>query len=82
MVCQLSSLSTCFMDNVLYVSDVKRNLLSISQLLKDNSALKEFHSSFYVRKDLNTHKVLLRGQLKDDLYQIDLRQDVRLMDFV
>lgn len=58
----------------LHVSDITKNLLSISQFLKDNAAFIEFHASCYFVKELNTNRVLLKGVLKDGLYQLDLEQ--------
>lgn len=58
--------------NVLHVPDITKNLISISQFLKDNKAFIKFHSSFCVVKDLITHKPLLRGVLNNGLLQLDL----------
>lgn len=55
-----------------HVPDIIKNLLSISQFLRDNRDAIELHADFCVVKDLNTHKILLRGQFKDGLYQLIL----------
>jgi hypothetical protein len=40
-----------FLCNMLYVPDITKNLLSISQLTKDNNVIVEFTSSSYFVKD-------------------------------
>lgn len=44
--------------NVLLVSNMKKNLISISQLTDDLSCLVEFSSKGFLIKDLNTSKIL------------------------
>lgn len=55
-----------------HVPDISKNLISISQFLYDNVDVIEFYSTHYVVKDLTTHKVLLKGTLKNGLYQLNL----------
>jgi hypothetical protein len=51
---------------------ITKNLLSISQLIKDNDVIIEFTSSSCFMKDQITHQVLLRGTMLNELYQLDL----------
>ena len=48
----------------------QKNLLSIARLTCDNNAIVEFNSKFVFVKDKDSKKVLLRGMLKDGLYQV------------
>lgn len=68
----LQSSSVAFR-NVLHVPDITKNLVSISQFLKDNNVVIEFYATYCLVKDLSSRKVLLRGVLRQGLYQLDLR---------
>lgn len=59
------------MHNVLHVLAITKNLMSVSQFLKDNHVVIEFYCDSCVVKDLTTHNILLRGTLKDGLYLLD-----------
>lgn len=61
-----------FLNNILHVLAITKNLLSISQFTKDNDVVVEFNSEFCLIKNKNSKKVLLQGGLKHDLYQLDL----------
>jgi Reverse transcriptase (RNA-dependent DNA polymerase)/gag-polypeptide of LTR copia-type/GAG-pre-integrase domain len=55
---------------LLHVPDIKKNLLSVSQLILDNNVIVEFsHDSCFV-KDQATKQVLLHGILHRGLYKI------------
>lgn len=58
--------------NMLHVPQIKRNLISIARLTTDNDVFLEFHSCFCLVKDKVSKKVMLRGTLKDGLYQFEL----------
>lgn len=60
------------MDRFLHVLVITKNLISVSQFLKDNNDVIEFYSTHCVVKDLTTHKILLGGALKDGFYQLHL----------
>lgn len=60
------------LDNVLYVPNIKWNLLSISQLTCDNNCSVEFHSNYCFVRDKETGRVLLQRKLRDGLYQLNL----------
>lgn len=60
------------LSNVLHVPDITKNLLSISKFLKENVAIIEFHADGCLIKDVRTSKILLRGVLRNGLYQLDV----------
>jgi histone deacetylase 1/2 len=55
---------------MLYVPNITKNLLSISKLTHDNNITVEFDADCCSVKDKMTGKALLRGRLKDGLYQL------------
>lgn len=57
---------------LLHVLEIKRNLISVSQLTNDNTVFMEFYSNCCAVKDLKTKKILLQGELNDGLYQLQL----------
>ncbi|PKU75693.1 Retrovirus-related Pol polyprotein from transposon TNT 1-94 [Dendrobium catenatum] len=58
------------LSNLLHVPQISYNLLSISQLVKDNNISITFDPSGFVCKDLTTNKQLLRGPCRAGLYKI------------
>jgi len=56
--------------NVLHVSSMKKNLISVSQLTHDYNVVAEFDSKVCLIKDKPFGLVLLRGHLKDGLYRL------------
>ncbi|KAG8484033.1 hypothetical protein CXB51_023002 [Gossypium anomalum] len=56
------------LSNVLCVPSIRKNLLSVSQFATDNNVFFEFHPSYCVIKDIQTRKILMRGQVRDGLY--------------
>lgn len=60
------------LSEVLHVPDITKNLISISKFLRDNDAIIEFHAASCLVKNRKTHKILLRGVLKDGLYQLEV----------
>ena len=56
--------------NVLYVPEITKKLLSVSKLTDDNNALVEFDVNYCYVKDKLIRKILLRGKLRDGLYQL------------
>lgn len=58
------------LENLLCVSHIAKNLLSISQITKDDGVIVEFHSDHCLIKDKLTKKALLQGYLKDGLYKL------------
>lgn len=68
----LDSTRSVTLNNILHVPCITKNLISISQFLKDNSAIIEFNASCCLVKDLTNRNILLKGQLKDGLYHLDV----------
>ncbi|KAL4273926.1 hypothetical protein GQ457_13G024130 [Hibiscus cannabinus] len=59
------------LQNLLHVPLIKKNLLSVSQLVRDNDVIFEFNANGCVIKSLQSQNVLLRGKLTPEgLYQI------------
>jgi hypothetical protein len=56
-----------YLNNILHVPDITKNLLSISQLNHDNVVTVEFTPHCFV-KDQATQQILLRGTLLNGLY--------------
>lgn len=56
--------------NVPYVTEITKNLLSISKLTTKNSAIVEFDANYYYVKDKLTGNALLKGKVRDGLYQL------------
>lgn len=57
--------------NILCVPEIAKNLVSVSKLAQDNSVFIEFHDDFCLVKDKCTGQTMLKGVLKDDLYQLE-----------
>ncbi|CAA0833005.1 Unknown protein, partial [Striga hermonthica] len=65
--------STSFtLKNLLHVPKITKNLISVSQLCKDNSVFFEFHPNFCIVKDQETKQILLKGKLDNGLYKFHL----------
>ncbi|KAI9198055.1 hypothetical protein LWI28_009229 [Acer negundo] len=62
---------TLLLKDMLHVPDIKKNLLSISQLIACDNIIVEFDSCGCVVKDKATGVALLQGKLKEGLYQLD-----------
>lgn len=60
------------LNNIFFVPEIAKNLLSISQFTLDNNVLIEFHHNCCFVKDKTTHIILLKGNLVNGLYQLDL----------
>ncbi|KAG8472152.1 hypothetical protein CXB51_036605 [Gossypium anomalum] len=58
--------------NVLCVPSIRKNLLYVSQFATDNNVFFEFHPSYCVIKDIQTQEILMRGQVRDGLYQFSV----------
>jgi histone deacetylase 1/2 len=57
--------------NVLHVTDVTRNLLSVKKLTRDNNVFVEFHPFDLIVKDRGTREQILRGRCCGELYKFD-----------
>ena len=60
--------SSLSLNNVLVVPNIKKNLLSVSQLTSDYPCYFIFDDHGFVIKDLRTHRVLASGSKEDGLY--------------
>ncbi|KAK9144280.1 hypothetical protein Sjap_004183 [Stephania japonica] len=56
--------------NTLCVPSIRKNLLSVSQLTRDNNVLIEFRRNTCLVKDIPTNEVLLHGSLHNGLYRL------------
>ncbi|KAL4302051.1 hypothetical protein GQ457_10G019450 [Hibiscus cannabinus] len=66
-----TSAKPLFLQNLLHVATIKKNLLSVSQLTRDNNVFFEFHADGCYVKDSQTRNVLLEGRLTHEgLYQL------------
>lgn len=52
-----------------YVPQMKKNLLSVSQLCSSNNVFVEFYPSYFVVKDCHTGAWLMEGRNKDGVYE-------------
>lgn len=62
--------------NVLCVPSIWKNLLSVSKFATDNNVFFEFHPSYCVIKDIQTQEILMRGQVREGLYQFSAGSSV------
>ena len=69
------------LQNVLHVSQISTNLVSVSRFCTDNNVFFEFHSNHFVVKDQVSKQILLQGHLKDGLC-ILLAQSSSLCAFI
>ena len=60
-----------YLKNLLCVSLITKNLISVSQFSKDNNVFFEFHHDSCFVKDRITRNILLRGNLHKGLYQFN-----------
>jgi len=51
---------------------MKKNLISVSQLTRDNNVVTEFDSHSCIVKDKDSRQVLLQGHLRNGLYRLNL----------
>lgn len=55
--------------NILHTPQIKKNLISVSQLTLQNNVIVEFDSDCFFVKDKSSRKILLQGKIKEGLYQ-------------
>jgi len=70
-ICSSTSNKSLFLTDLLHVSEITNNLLSVSKFCRDNKVFFEFHYYSYYScyvLDQETKRVLLQDFLKDDLY--------------
>jgi histone deacetylase 1/2 len=59
------------LNKVLYALEAHKNLISVHRFTNDNNTFLEFHPNFFLVKDQETKKVLLRGRCKGGLYPFE-----------
>lgn len=67
-----TSSQSLLLNNILYVPQITRHLVSVSQFTKDNNVLVEFHQNVCFVKDKQTQMLLMKGALVKGLYKLDL----------
>lgn len=60
------------LQNILHVPSIVKNLLSVSQFVRDNRAFFEFHHTHYCKKDKKEKNVLLKGTIHNGFYVFNL----------
>lgn len=65
------STTSIYLNNILHVPAITKNLLNISKLLHNNAVLIEFHPIMCFVKDNNTWTILLKGIVRGGLYQVE-----------
>ena len=58
------------LNNVLHVPEAHKNLISVHCFTSDNSAFMEFHPNYFLVKDLDTKKIMLKGSCRRGLYPL------------
>jgi hypothetical protein len=66
--------SSISLNNILHVSHISQNLLSIYRIVCDINVFVEFNRSFFYVKDKATRRILLHGRSHDGLYPIPYRR--------
>ena len=58
--------------NVLHVPQITKNLINVAKFTQDNDVILEFDSHCCFVKDKKSREILLQGNLKEGLYQLDI----------
>ena len=58
------------LNNVLYVQQARKSLVSVHKLASDNNVFLEFHPNFFFIKDREMKRVLLQGRCEGGLYPL------------
>lgn len=66
-----NSIKPLFLNNLMHVPTISKNLLSASQFAKDNQVFFEFHPNVCYVKCQETKNILLEGKLRHGLYAFD-----------
>jgi hypothetical protein len=72
-----TSTHTLELCNVLHVPKATKNLMSIHRFALDNNIFFEIHPWFFLIKDWDTRRVLLRGRWHDGMYPIPASSPVK-----
>jgi histone deacetylase 1/2 len=68
-----SPVRNIYIKNILHVPTAQKSLASVHRLAKDNNALLEFHSNFFLIKDKATRRILHQGRCEGGLYPLELK---------
>ena len=71
-LCYFDSPRAFSLSNMLHVPHITCNLISVSQISRENNAFFEFHPSICIMKDLATRTPLLKGKLHKGLYRFNM----------
>ena len=63
--------TSIYLNHILHVPAITKNLLSVSKLLADNDVVVEFYKTFCFVKDKNSGIILLKGIARGGLYQVE-----------
>ncbi|KAL4296987.1 hypothetical protein GQ457_12G011000 [Hibiscus cannabinus] len=66
-----STTRSLYLDQVLYVPQITKNLLLVTKFARDNSLFFEFHAHHCYVKDSNSKELLLEGKLDGGLYSFN-----------
>ena len=58
------------LNNILFIPQITKNLINISQLTKDNNIIVEFTNKFYFMKDKVKNLIMLQGKAEKGLYKL------------
>lgn len=67
--CTIEGTRSLYLNNLLRVPSIKKNLISVSQFAKENNVYFEFHPGFCLVRDLLNKNILLQGKLDQGLYK-------------
>ena len=70
----LSKSKRLLLNNILHVPHITKNLLSIHKFTTENNVFVEFHPFFCLVKDIQSGRILMRGEHKDGLYLLNFLQ--------
>lgn len=59
------------LNNMLFVPEITKNLVSVSKLAQDSNIFFDFNDSYCLVKDKGTGRVLMKRVLNDELYQLE-----------
>ena len=66
------SSKSLYLTNVLHVPQITKNLISVAKFTQDNDVILEFDSHCCFVKDKKSREILLQGNPKEGLYQLDI----------
>lgn len=61
-----------YLENIIYYTEIKKILLSISALTSQNNVVVEFDSENFIVKVKRTRRIILQGSIKDGLHKLSV----------